>query len=127
VVAVLPGKCSLFVPVRQSTVKEALAKSYEISWDTSKVAVRHVQGRYKLGLVLLEAGRPTIHDLLCRQMTAGQQCNDVDRRTQSLENGSFSTDAGETDRELAALKSSKQTRLLQNLQSSCGRSLQRLR
>jgi hypothetical protein len=53
-------------------------------------------------------------------MTAGQQCNDVDCRTQSLENGSFSTDADETDRELTALKSSKQTRLLQNLQSNCG-------
>jgi hypothetical protein len=37
-------------------------------------------------------------------MTAGQQCNDVDRRTQSLENGSPSTEADETDRELAALK-----------------------
>jgi hypothetical protein len=62
---VLRGKCLLSLPVRQSTVKEALAKTYGISWDTSEVAVRHVQGRDKLGLVLLEADRPTIHDLLC--------------------------------------------------------------
>jgi hypothetical protein len=60
VAAILRGKCLLFVPVRQSAVKEAVAKTYRISWDTSKVAIRYVQGRDELGLMLLEADRSTI-------------------------------------------------------------------
>ena len=51
---------------------------------------------------------------------AGQQRIDADRQTQSLENGSSATETNEAERELAAIESDKQSRLLEQLQASCG-------